>query len=76
MTSTLDRIKREWDLPLRKRVGGKILLAGLDVYYDFDWKEEVGHGRATFRNGKKLALVVQEDCPDGKIPCLLLTTRG
>ena len=73
--STLDRITRKWDPPLSKKVGGQTLLAGLDVYYDFDWKEVFGHGRATFRNGQRLARVVKKDCPDGKIPCLLLTKK-
>ena len=72
---TLASIRREWDPPLSKRVGGPRMLAGLDVYFDFTWQSVIKHPRTTFPNGKDLAEEVREACPDGKTPCLLLTMR-
>lgn len=72
---TLESILDTWEPQLSWRRGAQTLLAGLDVYYDFPWNEEVGHGKAMFRNGKDLATRVREGCPDDMIPRLLLTTR-
>ena len=64
-----------WNPPLRRKVGGRKLLAGLDVYHDFDWKQVFRHGRGAFPGGRSLALATRQDCPVGKTPCLLLTTK-
>ena len=72
---TLQGILQEWHPPLRKRTGSPMRLAGLDVYYDFDWMDVIGHDRAAFRNGQDLAERVRDGCPDGETPCLLLTTK-
>ena len=61
--------------PLRKRLGGASRLAGMRVYYDFDWRTVFGHDRATFPRGKSLARLVVRDCPTGKSPALLLTDQ-
>ncbi len=65
----------EWDRPLAHRQGSPHRLDGIDVYYDFDWFEFFPDARAQFRNGRCMALLVRDDCPDGKTPALLLTTR-
>jgi hypothetical protein len=64
-----------WDLPIRFRRGGPSRLAGIELYYDFNWYDQFADGRAQFRNGRCLALLVQQGCPDGLIPALLLTAR-
>lgn len=75
---SVPRIKRDlaidWKPRLQRKVGGSNL-ARLDVYYDFEWEEVFPHGRATFHHGLSLAVFAREHCPEGKIPCLLLTTR-
>jgi hypothetical protein len=63
----------DWDPPLEHRHGAPSRLAGIDVYYDFDWFDHFNDGRAQFRNGKRLAERVIADAPDGKVPALLLT---
>ena len=65
----------DWNPPLRRKTGGRKLLAGLDIYHDFDWKQVFKHGRGAFRGGRSLALAARKDCPPGKTPCLLLTTK-
>ncbi|HUA10414.1 MAG TPA: Shedu anti-phage system protein SduA domain-containing protein [Solirubrobacteraceae bacterium] len=65
----------QWDRTLRRRQGGAIRLAGIDVYYDFDWLHVFPDNRAQFRNGQCLANRVKDDCPAGKTPALLLTDR-
>ena len=50
-------------------------LAYINVYYDFDWAQVFGHRRATFPNGKCLSMRVKKECPEGKVPALILTTR-
>lgn len=72
---TLKSILSTWEPQLRWRRGARKRLAALDVYYDFRWKEVVGHERTMFRNGEDLADRIREDCPKGKNPVLLLTTR-
>ena len=64
----------DWEPRLVKKVGAANL-AELDVYYDFVWEEVFPHGRATFRHGLSLAWFARNHSPEGKTPCLLLTTR-
>lgn len=70
---TLESILDSWDPPLSKRPGSPTRLAGLPVYYDFDWPNQIGHDTAQFRNGQDLAENVIEACPVDRTPCLLLT---
>jgi antiviral defense system Shedu protein SduA len=65
----------DWDRPLQHRRGSPNRLVGIDIYYDFVWSEVFSNGRAQFRNGKSLARLVGRECPQGKRPALLLTTR-
>lgn len=65
----------EWDLPLEHCSGGATRLAGLDVYYEFDWSTYFKDRRAQFRHGQCLAEHVRALCPSGKKPILLLTAR-
>jgi hypothetical protein len=64
-----------WDRPLRYRRGSPTRLDGVDIYFDFEWLDVFSDGRAQFRNGQCLAQLVRNDCPQGKVPALLLTTR-
>ncbi len=66
----------EWEPELKKRQGARHRLGGLDVYYDFDWRSVFRHNRSTFPNGQSLAKLVANECPTGKIPTLLLTSRN
>jgi len=66
----------EWDRPLAHRRGAGDRLAGLDVYYDFDWRTMFRHDRAVFPRGQSLAQLIVRDCPDSKTPSLLLTERS
>ena len=70
---TLETISETWNPALSQRLGSPMRLAGLPVYYDFDWPSLIGHDTAQFRNGQDLAESVVEACPDGRTPCLLLT---
>ena len=72
---TLDSILDTWEPRLRWRRGARKLLAGLEVYHDFSWRQVIGHPKTMFRNGKDLAERIRDDCPEGKTPLLLLTTR-
>jgi hypothetical protein len=65
----------KWDVKLYSRRGGAVRLAGIRVYYEFRWRDFMPAGRMQFRNGQCLAERVLEDCPEGKIPALLLTDR-
>ena len=65
----------EWDRPLRRRRGAPTNLLGIDVFYDFDWLEVVGHPQTQFHYGLCLAKRVLKDCPDDKVAALLLTDR-
>ena len=64
-----------WDRPLEHRRGSGSRLGGLDIYYDFSWREVFRHDRAVFPRGQSLAKLVASDCPAGKEPALLLTER-
>lgn len=72
---TLKSIVKEWEPELSQKSGSPTRLAGLQVYYDFDWSNVIGHRMAQFRNGQDLARCVTEACPDEETACLLLTTR-
>jgi hypothetical protein len=65
----------DWAQPLHRREGAPTNLLGIDVFFDFDWLEVVGHSQIQFRNGQCLARRVRKECPDGKEPALLLTNR-
>ncbi len=70
---TLESVLDTWDPALSQRPGSPTRLAGLPVYFDFDWPSLIGQDTAQFRNGQNLAESVVEACPDEKTPCLLLT---
>lgn len=65
----------EWDRPLRSRRGAPQRLRRILVFYDFEWLEVFSDERTHFRHGQKLAEGVQQRCPDGLEPALLLTRR-
>lgn len=65
----------DWDRPLYERRGGLYRLDGIDVLYDFEWPDVMGHDRAQFPGGRSLALSVKKTCPRGKTPVLVLTVR-
>ncbi|HEY1775891.1 MAG TPA: Shedu anti-phage system protein SduA domain-containing protein [Solirubrobacteraceae bacterium] len=65
----------EWPVTLRHRKGAEDRLCGIDVFHDFDWRSVFSDERTQFRNGKCLAKLVQDRCPTGKTPALLLTLR-
>ena len=65
----------DWDAPLSYRRGGATFLNGIDIYFDFDWPTVCGHDRPQFKNGKCLARLAQDNCPDDKTAALLLTAR-
>lgn len=65
----------EWDRPLQHKKGGPTRLGGLDVFFDFVWRDVFNHNRAIFPNGQSLAELVAGDCPDDKQATLLLTIR-
>lgn len=66
----------EWDRQLYLRRGAARRLAGLDIYYDFRWLNVFRHNRAIFPRGQSLSDLVRRDCPEGKLPTLLLTERA
>ena len=72
---TLADIRENWQPALLERTGAPTLLRGISVYFDFEWQSVIGHNRATFPGGKRLAQEVKEGCPAGKKPCLLLTIQ-
>lgn len=62
-----------WSVELSHRKGAPSNLEGIDVFFDFDWDEIVGHPQTQFPFGQCLARRVQEECPDDLTPALLLT---
>lgn len=64
-----------WDAHLSSRYGGMVNMCGIKIFHDFVWADVFHHERAQFRNGKCLAKLVRNSCPDGKQPALLLTRR-
>lgn len=64
----------DWPIPLRIKNASPVRLPGVVVFHDFDWAKTFGNNRSQFRNGRRLALLAQNDCPKGKKPGLLLTT--
>ncbi|HSS42457.1 MAG TPA: hypothetical protein VLK37_07880 [Solirubrobacterales bacterium] len=63
----------DWPLELSHRKGAPSNLEGIDVFFDFDWIEVVGHPQTQFPFGQCLARRVRGECPDGLTPALLLT---
>ena len=53
---------------------GGTQLANIEIYHDFKWKSIFNDNKTHFRNGKALAVLVKKECPNGKIPALILTT--
>jgi hypothetical protein len=51
-------------------------MLGIDLFFDLDWVEVVGHPQMQFPNGLCLARRVLRECPDDKESALLLTNRG
>lgn len=64
-----------WDFPLDHGKGAPSNMLGIDLFFDFDWIEVVGHPQMQFPNGLCLARRVLRECPDDKEPALLLTNR-
>jgi hypothetical protein len=62
-----------WSVELSHRKGAPSNLEGIDVFFDFDWDEVVGHPQTQFPFGQCLARRVREECPDDLTPALLLT---
>ncbi len=52
---TLADIKENWQPALQERTGAPMLLGGISVYFDFEWRHVIGHNRTAFRRGKSLA---------------------
>jgi len=65
----------EWDRPLKSRRGAPQRLRSILVLYDFEWREVFPDERTHFRHGQGLAAGVQQRCPNGLEPALLLTRR-
>lgn len=65
----------EWDRPIRRRRGAPQRLCGILVFYDFRWLDVFPDRRTHFKHGQRLAEGVQERCPEGLEPALLLTRR-
>jgi Shedu protein SduA, C-terminal len=64
-----------WDFPLDHGKGAPSNMLGIDLFFDFDWVEVVGHPQMQFPNGLCLARRVLRECPDDKEPALLLTNQ-
>lgn len=62
-----------WPVELSYRQGAPSNLEGIDVFFDFNWDEVVGHPQTQFPFGQCLARRVREECPDDLTPALLLT---
>lgn len=67
------KVDIDWPLKLGHRKGAPSNLEGIDVFFDFDWQEVVGHPQTQFSFGLCLARRVRAECPDGLTPALLLT---
>ena len=65
----------DWDRRLRYKRGAPQHLRGIDLFYDFRWRDYFSSGAAHFRGGQNLADVVIRECPDGRRPAILLTDR-
>ena len=64
-----------WDRTLNFRRGSPARLNSIELYYDFRWLDLFPDQRAQFKNGLALARLIQDGCPTGKTPALLLTAR-
>ena len=53
---TLEGVLSTWRPQLERRTGARKLLAGLDVYFDFAWRDVIGHGKMTFVNGRRFTV--------------------
>jgi len=54
--------------------GGPARLLGIDIYYDFRWREVVTHGMRQFAHGQRLAELAVANCGE-KTPALILTSN-
>jgi Shedu protein SduA, C-terminal len=63
----------DWPVELRRRNGAPTNLLGIEVFFDFDWNQTMGHPQIQFPHGQCLARRVQDECPEGLTPALLLT---
>lgn len=64
-----------WTRELKHRLGEKERLGGIDLLYDFNWREIIGHNYNKFRGGQGLVNLIKRECPNDKTAILLLTTR-
>lgn len=64
-----------WEEPLFSRYGALENMCGIRIFHDFVWADVFRHKKAQFRNGKCLAKLVRDSCPDSKKPALLLTRK-
>lgn len=62
----------DWPVRLSQR-SSTVRLDGIEVFYDFDWREVIGHDRSAFRNGQALTRYVTSECPEHLTPTLVLT---
>lgn len=78
MNPTIQQIITDisWGTPLDHIVGEEHCLDGITVFFDFNWEEVFGHNLGKFPGGLKLARSVRSECPQCKIPALLLTIKG
>ncbi|MGD9735204.1 MAG: Shedu immune nuclease family protein [Solirubrobacterales bacterium] len=65
----------DWNLPLHCGKGAPSNMLGIELFFDFDWIEVMGHPQMQFPNGLWLARRVLRECPDDKKPALLLTNQ-
>jgi hypothetical protein len=54
--------------------GSPARLLGIEIHYDFRWREVVTHGMRQFPHGQRLAELAIASCKD-KTPALILTTN-
>jgi hypothetical protein len=54
--------------------GSPSRLRGLDVYYDFRWRDVISHGMRQFPHCQRLADLALANCGN-KIPALILTSK-
>lgn len=64
----------DWEPPLQHMRGGPARLLGIDIYYDFRWREIVTHGMRQFAHGQRLAELAVANCGE-KTPALILTSN-
>lgn len=64
-----------WPNQLQRTMGLPGFTGNMEIYFDFDWVQVIGHRHSKFRHCKDLAKHARKDCRDGKRPALLLTIR-